>query len=98
MSGFRMSTQHVDGIVAVVGGGYMGGGIAQSFAAKGIDCVLIDATPERSREAVKRLHGEAQRFTAAGLMSEQARDAVVEHLSPATSLEAGVAQASYVSE
>ena len=53
--------------VAVVGG-YMGGGIAQSYAAYGIDCVLVDVSIERSRERVEQLHDEPRRFAADGLI------------------------------
>jgi 3-hydroxybutyryl-CoA dehydrogenase len=101
MGDVRMPTdgdEGYQGTVAVVGGGYMGGGIAQSFAATGIDCVLIDATPGQAQAAVQRLHQEARRLASKGLVSDDWRDAILEHLTPATSLKAGVADASYVSE
>ena len=84
--------------VAVVGGGYMGGGIAQTFAAHGIDCVLVDASAERSLQRVDQLHQEAQRFAEDGLVSGAAAERIAEHLRPAESLEAAVADATYVSE
>ena len=32
--------------IAVVGAGYMGGGIAQVFAMAGMDVVIVDADPD----------------------------------------------------
>jgi 3-hydroxybutyryl-CoA dehydrogenase len=84
--------------VAVVGGGYMGGGIAQTFAAHGVDCVLVDASAERSLERAERLQEEARRFAEDGLIPGSAAERIAEHLRPAESLEAAVADATYVSE
>lgn len=84
--------------VAVVGGGYMGGGIAQTFAAHGIDCVLVDASAERSAERVEQLRQEALGFAADGLIPAAAGERILTHLRPAESLEAAVVDATYVSE
>ena len=84
--------------VAVVGGGYMGGGIAQSFAACGIDCVLVDVTAQRSRERIGQLHDEARRFGADGLLPERMVDEVVANLRAAESLESALADVTYVAE
>ena len=84
--------------VAIVGGGYMGGGIAQSFAAHGIDCVLVDETAQRSRERVGQLHDEARRFAADGLLPDRAVDEVVANLRAAESLESALAEVTYVAE
>jgi len=84
--------------VTVVGGGYMGGGIAQTFAAHGIPCVLVDDGPTRSRERVEQLHKEAASFAADGLLSDAAATAIQENLAPADSLESGLDGATYVAE
>ena len=84
--------------VAVIGGGYMGGGIAQTFAAHGFDCLLADASAELSRTRTEQLHREARRFAADGLIPEGMADRIAEHLRPADSLQAAVADATYVSE
>src|SRR4051812_20553876 len=84
--------------VTVVGGGYMGGGIAQTFAAHGIPCILVDDGPTRSRERVEQLHKEAASFAADGLLSDAAAAAVQENLAPADSLESGLEGATYVAE
>ncbi|RRO18684.1 3-hydroxyacyl-CoA dehydrogenase family protein [Saccharopolyspora rhizosphaerae] len=84
--------------VAVVGAGYMGGGIAQSFAAHGIDCDVADESAQRARERVQRLHEEAGEFAADGLLPPRMADAVREHLRAADSLESAVDGAGYVAE
>lgn len=84
--------------VAVVGGGYMGGGIAQTLAAHGIACVLVDATPELSSRRVQHLHEEAEKFTADGLMPQSAGAAIRDNLRPADSLEHALDGAWYVAE
>jgi 3-hydroxybutyryl-CoA dehydrogenase len=76
----------------------MGGGIAQTFAAHGIDCVLVDADAERSLKRAEQLHQEARRFAEDGLMPAVAAERIAEHLRPAETLEAAVAEATYVSE
>ena len=62
--------------VAVVGG-YRGGGIAQSYAAHGIDCVLVDMSVERPRERVEQLHDEPRRFAADGLIPDRMAKEIV---------------------
>jgi 3-hydroxybutyryl-CoA dehydrogenase len=83
---------------AVVGAGYMGGGIAQSVAMAGMDCVLTDATAERASAAVERLIEEARRYEREGLFPPGAHHAMKERLSPAVSLEDAVESADYIAE
>ncbi len=84
--------------VAVVGGGYMGGGMAQTFAGHGVDCALVDVSAERSQERVQQLHQEARAFARDGLVSEETADRIVEHLRHAESMPAAVTGATYVAE
>jgi NAD(P)-dependent dehydrogenase (short-subunit alcohol dehydrogenase family) len=84
--------------VAVVGGGYMGGGIAQTFAAHGIDTVLVDATAQRAQERVGQLHDEARRFATDGLLPDPAVERVVADLRAADLLESGLVDVTYVAE
>jgi 3-hydroxybutyryl-CoA dehydrogenase len=84
--------------VAVVGGGYMGGGMAQTLAAHGIACALVDATPELTAGRVRDLHEEADRFAAEGLMTEAAADAIHGNLRAARSLDDAVEGVWYVAE
>ena len=53
--------------IAVVGAGYMGGGIAQVFAMAGLDVVIVDADPALTRRHLERLCREAEDFEAQGL-------------------------------
>jgi 3-hydroxyacyl-CoA dehydrogenase len=48
--------------IAVIGAGYMGGGIAQVFAMAGLDVVICDADPDLTRRHLDRLRGEAEDF------------------------------------
>ncbi len=48
--------------IAVIGAGYMGGGIAQSLALGGYDVLIADADEEKSAQALDRLIKEAQEF------------------------------------
>ena len=41
--------------VAVVGAGYMGGGIAQVLAMAGLDVVIVDASPDITQRHLERL-------------------------------------------
>ncbi|MEV4648505.1 3-hydroxyacyl-CoA dehydrogenase family protein [Saccharopolyspora sp. NPDC049357] len=84
--------------VAVVGAGYMGGGIAQSFSARGIDCVVVDESAQRSRERVRELHEEADEFAADGLLPAAMADAVRAHLRAAESLDSALVDVNYVAE
>src|SRR3712207_1918915 len=58
--------------VAVIGGGTMGLGVAECFAAAGTSVRLTDATPEMTREAKERLAERARGHAEAGLLSAEA--------------------------
>jgi 3-hydroxybutyryl-CoA dehydrogenase len=58
--------------VAVVGGGRMGGGIAETFAAGGLGVRIVDADPELSRAARERVIARARAHTEAGLVDGEA--------------------------
>ncbi len=84
--------------VAVVGGGYMGGGIAQTFAINRVDCVLADVSRDLAEKSVARLRTEAERYESEGLFPPGAYQQVRDHLFPATSLEEAVGAADYIAE
>jgi 3-hydroxybutyryl-CoA dehydrogenase len=48
--------------IAVVGAGYMSGGIAQVLAMAGLDVVICNADPDLARRHLDRLRGEAEDF------------------------------------
>lgn len=83
---------------AVIGSGYMGGGIAQVLALGGYRVVLGDvdaATAERSRE---RLVAQGERFEAEGLFPGGAGDLIRANLAAADSIEEATAQAAFITE
>ncbi len=59
--------------VAVVGAGTMGLGVAECFAAAGINVRLTDATPDLTRQAKERLVERARAHAAAGLLAAGGR-------------------------
>jgi 3-hydroxybutyryl-CoA dehydrogenase len=83
---------------AVVGSGYMGGGIAQVLALAGVDVLLGDVDAERAEAARRRLVEEAASFVERGLFEQGAAETIAAHLSAAESVEAAVADVDYVTE
>jgi 3-hydroxybutyryl-CoA dehydrogenase len=62
--------------IAVVGAGYMGGGIAQVLAMAGFDVVIVDADSNLTRRHLDRLGREAEDFEAQGLFEAGSADRV----------------------
>ncbi len=84
--------------VAVVGAGYMGGGIAQCFALAGMDVQLADASHEATVKSLERLIGEAEQFEQQGLFPSGAADTIRARLHAASSIEDAVRDADFVEE
>lgn len=84
--------------IAVVGSGYMGGGIAQVLALGGARVILGDANAELSAKARERLLQEAKQFASQGLFPADAPAILAENLQCAPSIEAAVADAEYITE
>ncbi len=84
--------------IAVVGAGYMGGGMAQVFAMSGYSCVLADADAPTAEAARERLVREAEDFEAQGLFPPGSASAIGSGLSAAESIEEAVAGADYIAE
>ncbi|GAA1272958.1 3-hydroxyacyl-CoA dehydrogenase family protein [Arthrobacter pascens] len=83
---------------AVVGSGYMGGGIAQVLALHGHKVLLGDVDGETTERARVRLVEQAGDFEAQGLMPAGAAETISKNLAAAGSLEEAVAEADYVAE
>jgi 3-hydroxybutyryl-CoA dehydrogenase len=83
--------------VGVVGGGYMGTGIAQVLALAGHTVRIADADDDAARAAAERCVRDAEAFEAAGAHPPGSADRVGLHVAPAT-LEGAVAPADYVVE
>jgi 3-hydroxybutyryl-CoA dehydrogenase len=83
---------------AVVGSGYMGGGIAQMLALHGYKVMLGDVDGETAERARVRLVEQARNFEAHGLLPAGASNIIDANLGAAPSLEEAVAAADYIAE
>jgi 3-hydroxybutyryl-CoA dehydrogenase len=84
--------------IAVVGAGYMGGGIAQVFALAGMDVVIVDADPNLTARHLDRLRHEAQDFENRGLFDPGSAERVRKNLRASDSVAAAVAEADLIEE
>ncbi len=84
--------------IAVVGSGYMGGGIAQVLALAGHTVRIADVSAEIAASNRARLIAETEQFVADGLFPADAVSRVDAHLSAATSIEEAVATAEFIEE
>jgi 3-hydroxybutyryl-CoA dehydrogenase len=84
--------------VAVVGAGYMGGGIAQVLAMAGVQVVLADADAETTRRHLGRVRQEARAFEDQGLFDPGSTDLVEANIRAADSLADAVADADLIEE
>jgi 3-hydroxybutyryl-CoA dehydrogenase len=84
--------------VAVIGSGYMGGGIAQVLALAGATVRLADVSQEIAEKNLARLIGEAKEFEANGLFPEGSTATIEANLSAAPSIEDAVAGADFIEE
>ncbi|MFK4481767.1 3-hydroxyacyl-CoA dehydrogenase family protein [Curtobacterium sp. AB7] len=84
--------------IAVVGSGYMGGGIAQVLALAGHTVRIADVSAEIAASNRARLIAETEQFVADGLVPADAVARVDAHLSAAASIEEAVAAADFIEE
>ena len=84
--------------MAVVGSGYMGGGIAQVLALAGNRVFLADVSLEVTEKNHRRLIDESKDFVAAGLFPEGATATLERNLVVAASVEEAVADADFIEE
>jgi 3-hydroxybutyryl-CoA dehydrogenase len=84
--------------VAVIGAGYMGGGIAQSLAVNGVDVVIADRDPELTGQSHARLVSETATLVSQGLFPAGAVEQLAAHLGTADSIAEAVAGVDYVEE
>ena len=85
-------------IIAIVGSGYMGGGIAQVLALSGATVRLADISEEIATQNYERLIDEARQFVADGLFPADAVERIQANVSPAASIEEAVADADFIEE
>ena len=79
--------------IAVIGAGYMGGGIAQVFGMAGLDVVIMDADPDITARHLDRLRQEAEDFENRGLLEPGSAELVRKNLGAANSLAEAVEDA-----
>jgi 3-hydroxybutyryl-CoA dehydrogenase len=84
--------------VAVIGAGYMGGGIAQSLATNGVDVVIADRDPELTARSYARLVQETQTLQDQGLFPAGSVQQLEANLRTAASIAEAVADVDYVEE
>jgi 3-hydroxybutyryl-CoA dehydrogenase len=84
--------------IAIVGAGYMGGGIAQVFAKAGLDVAICDADPALTGRHLDRLRQEADDFEQRGLFEPGSAELVRNNLHAAASVAEAVAEADLVEE
>jgi 3-hydroxybutyryl-CoA dehydrogenase len=84
--------------IAIVGSGYMGGGIAQVLALAGARVRIADISEEIAVANHARLIAEAERFVADGLFPADAVERIRAAVTPAASIEEAVADADFIEE
>ncbi|MGH3340026.1 MAG: 3-hydroxyacyl-CoA dehydrogenase family protein, partial [Propionibacteriaceae bacterium] len=84
--------------IAVIGAGYMGGGIAQVFGIAGLDVVIMDADPDITARHLDRLRQEAEDFENRGLLEPGSAELVRKNLRAANSVADAVADADFIEE
>jgi 3-hydroxybutyryl-CoA dehydrogenase len=93
-----VSDQSTTPRVAVIGSGYMGGGMAQVFVLAGLPCVIADASAEITRASHARLVAEARDFESDDLFPPGSADLIAERLDCADTIEDAVSNADYIAE
>ena len=84
--------------IAVVGSGYMGGGIAQVFALAGREVRIADVSAEHAARSRERIIAEAADYAGRGLFPEDAAERIAAHVSAAVSIEEAVQDADFIEE
>lgn len=84
--------------IAIVGAGYMGGGMAQVFALAGYKCVLADVSAEITQRSYERLISESEAFEKQGLFAKGSTALIASNLSVAQSIEDASSRADYIAE
>jgi 3-hydroxybutyryl-CoA dehydrogenase len=84
--------------VAVVGSGYMGGGIAQVLALSGRSVLIADVSAEVAALNRERLLAEAAQFVADGLFPSDAVARLEAGITAAESIEQAVAEVDFIEE
>jgi 3-hydroxybutyryl-CoA dehydrogenase len=92
-----MTTENIT-TCAVVGSGYMGGGIAQVMALAGLTVNLVDQDVETALRSHERLVNQAELLEKDGLFPLGATEKIGTNIVAAASLEAAVSDVEYITE
>ncbi|ANF56166.1 3-hydroxyacyl-CoA dehydrogenase family protein [Halotalea alkalilenta] len=84
--------------VAIIGSGYMGGGIAQVLAIAGAQVKIADVSFEVTERNRQRIVEEARQFVADGLFPEGAVELIERNVTAAASIEEAVEGADFIEE
>ena len=84
--------------IAVIGSGYMGGGIAQVLALSGAKVRIADVSAEIAAKHLDRLIEESKRYVADGLFPEGATETIEANLAAAQTIEQAVLDAQFIEE
>jgi 3-hydroxybutyryl-CoA dehydrogenase len=85
-------------LIAVIGAGTMGNGIAHVFAQKGFKVNLIDTQSAALEKAIQTIHKNLDRQIAKGVIDETVKANTIANIICATELESGVKEADLVVE
>ncbi len=85
-------------VVAVLGAGTMGAGIAQACAGAGCEVQLVDADPEALTRALATIEDSLQRLVRKGVLDEGSIERTLGNVHPADDLASAVAAADVVIE
>jgi 3-hydroxybutyryl-CoA dehydrogenase len=84
--------------IAVIGSGYMGGGIAQVLALSGATVQIADVSEEIAASNYHHLIAESRAFVADGLFPAGATELIENNIAPAASIEDAVRDADFIEE
>lgn len=84
--------------ITVVGGGYMGGGIAQVFAKAGFSVRVADKDEMTAKSAVSRLVNESKQFENQGIFEKGATEKIIANLHYGSTIEDAVKDADLIIE
>ena len=84
--------------IAIIGSGTMGNGIAHTFAQFGYSVNLVDLSEASLQKGLASISKNADRQVAKGIISEQDKTTLLNHITPYTNLKKGVEKADLIIE
>lgn len=85
-------------IVAIIGSGTMGHGIAQISAMSGYNVILYGRSPVSIENAIFRIKSSLQKLIKKGIISEKDVEIILDRILPTTSLDEKISEASIIVE